>query len=456
MTFDDFQRKRLVNFDGTDTKILSLLFGSDEWRDLSESDLRIKIKESGKESLYNGIRRGLMLLDLQSKGAKLDRAYFAQHGKDLGLSYAWAKMLMILARSPRTWREDWPHPHKLYAAYLMVRFDPRKTTAGEECHYAIAPDLFEKMVAPSAEGWRIVDHDTTQKQIRDYVNRQRLKPGPRGSTPEPMPVPRDWLNQIVQGDCCDLIKLLPDDSISTVITSPPYAMQRSEDYSSVSESEFPGWFASVMKELWPKMKDDGNVIVVIESNVRDGEESRYVNRTIDAVCDLGWNWCQKLVWNKVNPAPVGNNQRPMKLIADILWFSKSKTPYVDLTVCGKPTKRKGKAGSSKHRYGRSSDIGPGIARIKDIFEVNAADVDDVPQHNALMPPELARRLIRTFCPPGGLIVDPFAGAGTTLLVARSLGRPFVGFEIEKRFVDLINDRLLNDARYKVNTSAIGR
>ena len=77
-----------------------------------------------------------------------------------------------------------------------------------------------------------------------------------------------------------------------VFFSPPYADLKGDDYETVSEKDYPFWFAWVMSELWPKLKENGNVVVIIESRVREGSESRYVNHCIDAVCGPE-NWNRK-------------------------------------------------------------------------------------------------------------------------------------------------------------------
>jgi site-specific DNA-methyltransferase (adenine-specific) len=465
MTFDEWEQEGVVRFDEQEIRLRSLRYDSATWASMTDEELKADIKKSAKDNLYNAIRRGLQLLELKARGGELDETYFSRHVEELGLSIKNARRYMILARSPRTWRTDWPKPRSWRAVHEMVKFQPRyKTKKGEEkeeFHYTVRPDVFEAMIRPNAEGFRIVDHDTEQTQIIDYIKRHRLKrhqKGPANDEP-PTPSSETRLGEVHWGDCLDLIKLIPDDSIDVVFTSPPYAMQRSEDYQSVSEKDYPRWFGDVMDALWPKLKENGSVVIIIESRVRDGKESSYVNHTIDVVCDGNparpWNWCQRIIWDKVNAAPVGSSQRAMKTIADVVWFSKSTHPHVDLTACGTPTNRKGNVGSNKHDYGQSNGHETGIARIKDIIAINAADVDrDVP-HTALMPPELARWAIRTFCPPGGTVLDPFAGAGTTLLVARQEKRQFIGIEIEKKYVELIRDRLKNDVRYRVAKTASG-
>jgi len=61
--------------------------------------------------------------------------------------------------------------------------------------------------------------------------------------------------------------------------------------------------------------------------------------------------------------------------------------------------------------------------------------------------ECLYRSSQRFAPAGSVVLDPFAGSGTTCLVAQSLDYDFIGFDIEQKYVDLTNDRLKNDMRY---------
>jgi len=65
----------------------------------------------------------------------------------------------------------------------------------------------------------------------------------------------------------------------------------------------------------------------------------------------------------------------------------------------------------------------------------------IADHPAVMPMTLARRCIKITSRPGDVVLDPYAGSGTTLLVARALGRRWAGIELNPAFVDLIERRL---------------
>ncbi|HYW84781.1 MAG TPA: DNA methyltransferase, partial [Spirochaetia bacterium] len=84
---------------------------------------------------------------------------------------------------------------------------------------------------------------------------------------------------VLHGDCLDLIPTLEDESVSLVVTSPPYAQQRAGHYKGVSEEDYPDFTVNWMSALAPKMTPDGSVFLVIRPHVRDGVLSDYVLKT---------------------------------------------------------------------------------------------------------------------------------------------------------------------------------
>jgi DNA modification methylase len=118
-----------------------------------------------------------------------------------------------------------------------------------------------------------------------------------------------------------------------------------------------------------------------------------------------------------------------------------------LTACGNPSDRLGFFGADRFDSqivkGYSDELKSGIARVTTVFKAHVSEIANDVSHPAMFPPSLARQLVQTFSKPGATILDPFAGSGTTLLEARSLGRNFVGFDIEQKCVDITSERLQN-------------
>jgi len=108
--------------------------------------------------------------------------------------------------------------------------------------------------------------------------------------------------------------------------------------------------------------------------------------------------------------------------------------------------------SSDHKYNNDPSLGGGGSRISKESPLhprgkNPGDVWEVPTepfpdaHFAVFPQRLVARCILFGCPPGGTILDPFLGSGTTAVTTRKLGRRFIGIEINPKYIEMAIKRL---------------
>ena len=249
-------------------------------------------------------------------------------------------------------------------------------------------------------------------------------------------------NTIVEGDCRDLISRLEDGSIGLGLCSPPYGEQRKDKYPSVPEHEYPQFTVDWMAKLWDKLTDDGSVLIVIDPRVKAGVMSDYVRRTEDALCNFGWVQHQTQIWYKRNRGPLGHNGWPRHCWEHILWFSKSRKPFCNATAIGKFTDHLTMNNYAQSKWTKGDKPGKnGIARVTDVLDVPIGGNEKGNDHPAMFPVELAEKLIPTFCPPGGTVLDVFAGSGSTLVAAKKLGHDYYGFDIMPKYCKIARKRL---------------
>ena len=254
------------------------------------------------------------------------------------------------------------------------------------------------------------------------------------------------------GDALNLLPTLPDHSVNLALFSPPYGEQRKHQYGGVPEKEYPAWLVSIMTALKTKLADDGNVLIVIRSSVRNGVVSDYVLRTRLALREDGWKECEELIWRKTDAPPLGHRERPRRTWEHILWFSRTTKPYIDLTATGNHgSDRIGFGGSHRFRGNgnplhteRSTTLRAGVSKIGDVFDVPITHIENGVFHPAMFPAPLAEKLILAFSREGDVVLDPFAGSGQTLLAARNLRRIGIGFDIDAEYVALARKRLRGD------------
>lgn len=262
-------------------------------------------------------------------------------------------------------------------------------------------------------------------------------------------------NKILCGDCIAILPQLDDKSISLVVTSPPYAEQRSKLYTSIPEEDYPAWMTGVLEAMRPKLKDDASVLVVIRTNQDKGEVSDYVMKTRLSIRAAGWKEPEELIWLKNDAPPLGSTIRPRRTWENILWFCKTNKPYIDLKACGNPTKRIGFAGSDRFGQGGTSPIAAkqnremkdGISKVADHFIAYVGEIDRGIMHPAMFPITLAEKLIKTFSRQDDLILDPFMGSGQTGLAVLKINketqsaRKFIGIEMMPEYCEIAIKRL---------------
>lgn len=254
------------------------------------------------------------------------------------------------------------------------------------------------------------------------------------------------MNQIICGDLLEKIPFLPDNSIDLVLTSPPYASQRKNLYKSINEEAYPVWCMDWMGALWHKLSPNGSVLIVIRTHLRQGAISDYVLKSRLLLREQGWIENEELIWFKRDAPPLGSLERPRRCFEQILWFSKSSKPYIDLYACGKETKKTTFAGST--RFGeavvkkKNEFFKTKKSRVTDVFDVPISYIEKGIPHPAMYPTRLCENLILTFSKSGDTILDPFFGSGTTGMAAASLGREFIGIDASAEYCEIAKKRIL--------------
>lgn len=262
---------------------------------------------------------------------------------------------------------------------------------------------------------------------------------------------RVWLFKLIRGmsfiyneDCVKGLENLHqsyNQFVDTVITSPPYAEQRKNQYGGIPEKEYPEWTVEWMSSVGKVLNDKGSVFINIRPHLKNGVISDYVLKTRMALREAGWKENEELIWIKPDAPPLGSIYRPRRSWEHILWFSKANQPYTDVKAGGQESNRIGyennkfEHGGKSHIHAGQNKATKGVARVKDYIEVGTGKVEKGYSHSAMFPPQLVEYLINLSCPKDGFVLDPFLGSGTTVRQAVRMNRGFVGFEIEDDFYE---------------------
>ncbi len=279
---------------------------------------------------------------------------------------------------------------------------------------------------------------------------------------------RTFLNQVLCGDATDVVRTLPAESVDTVITSPPYFQQR--DYGSqlqigqeVSPAGYVERIAELFGELRRVVKPGGSAWVVIGDKYVRGELLGMPWRVCFGIKDAGWILRSDCVWHKPNAMPSSVKSRPTTDHEYIFFFSKSKDYFYDADAIREPhvtfsesSKMKGgrrhfgKRGSTPENGKNGGDNNLHDGRWDQAFHPkgrNKRTVWSIPlskfreAHFAVYPQFLVETCIKATCPAGGVVLDPFSGAGTTALVAKQLCRNYVAIDCVQEYCQMARDRI---------------
>jgi DNA modification methylase len=278
--------------------------------------------------------------------------------------------------------------------------------------------------------------------------------------------------EIQQGDCLDVLKdKAASNSIDLIITSPPYADRRIHTYGGVKPEQYVDWFLPRSAEFLRILKPTGSFVLNIKEKAEEGERHTYVLELILALRKQGWYWTEEYIWHKKNSYPGKWPNRFRDSWERCLHFTKSRKFKMNQESVMVPmgdwanTRLKSLGKNDIVRY--DSQVGSGFGKnIANWAQRSMAYPTNVlhmatecgnKNHSAAFPKALPEWFIKLFTDEGDYVLDPFAGSGTTLEVAKELHRNAIGIEILAEYCELAREKaegrqmmlLQKRAKYKV-------
>jgi site-specific DNA-methyltransferase (adenine-specific)/site-specific DNA-methyltransferase (cytosine-N4-specific) len=130
--------------------------------------------------------------------------------------------------------------------------------------------------------------------------------------------------EIYLGDCKEVLRQIPDNTVDLIITSPPYADQRKNTYGGIHPDKYVEWFLPVTEQLLRVLKPTGTFVLNIKEKVVDAERSTYVLELILAMKKQGWLWTEEFIWHKKNCYPGKWSNRFRDAWERLLQFNKER------------------------------------------------------------------------------------------------------------------------------------
>lgn len=307
------------------------------------------------------------------------------------------------------------------------------------------------------------------------------------------------LNKFICGDAYKILKKLPDNSIDCVVTSPPYWALR--DYGvkgqiGLEESiqDYLNKLLAVFGEIKRVLKPSGTCWVnmgdTYSSPIKGGNYSKLQNNLFDSLqeranfsplktktnvltkslclipsrfalgmMEMGWILRNEIIWHKPNAMPNSAKDRFTVDFEKVFFFVKSQRYFFNQQFeplrNAERLRRRPVNPDNKHKFNYGtpfvSTINPDTfpesqkrilerGRIKRSVWIIATKAYHG-SHFASFPPKIVETPIKAGCPENGIVLDPFMGSGTTAIVAKELGRNFVGIELNSEYVELARERV---------------
>lgn len=295
--------------------------------------------------------------------------------------------------------------------------------------------------------------------------------------------------RIFLGDALEVLKTIPDATVNTCITSPPYFGLR--DYGAEGQiglettvEEYLDRLVLVFREVRRVLRPDGTLWLnmgdsyATKSGAQPPTNTRNKHghtekkappgykvkdlmgipwRLAFALQDDGWYLRDDIIWHKTNAMPEAVKDRPTRAHEYIFLLSASPHYFYDAEIIKEPCGEKGSSstfrGGGVYTMKRSFDNDAtverdshgnvpnetGLRNKRDVWSVATAQLKEA--HYATFPPELIRPCVLAGCPEGGTVLDPFFGSGTTGIVAAQEDRHYIGVEINPQYVELARRRI---------------
>ena len=291
---------------------------------------------------------------------------------------------------------------------------------------------------------------------------------------------RTFVNRILCGEALATLRTVPSELADVVVTSPPYYRQRNyenDDRQLGQEStpeQYVGRLVEILSESRRVLRDTGSLWLVLGDKYLDGRQLGMPWRVALALQEDGWVLRSDIIWHKPNAMPSPVKTRPTTDHEYVFFLTKSKDYFYDADAIrephvtfseksrmrggrnhffrrdGTPEVGKNRGDSNLHNGRWDQAFHPKGRNKRTVWSIALSKFREA--HFAVFPPSLVETCIRAACPPGGMVLDPFLGSGTTAAVACELGREYLGIDCVETYCAMARRRLAKLDRPLLNAS----
>ena len=247
----------------------------------------------------------------------------------------------------------------------------------------------------------------------------------------------DYLDKVTVGDCLAVMSKIEDDSVDVCFADPPFNLEKK--YGSYKDQkpdeQYLDWCRSWLRELVRIAKPSGSIFV---HNI-----PKWLTYFAGILNEIAYfrHW---IAWDAMSN-PLGKTLLPAHY--GILFYTKQangfkfyeiRAPHRRCRVCGSHAKDYGGKKDQMHPFGALvSDVWTDIHRIRHNVRRD--------EHPCQLPIPILERMVLMSTDPGDVILDPFLGTGTTAIAAKTLGRHFVGIDVDPEYAKIACEKIDNAA-----------
>lgn len=272
---------------------------------------------------------------------------------------------------------------------------------------------------------------------------------------ETIVAPNPLVSSIHHGDCLKVLENFPPASVGLIVTSPPYADQRTKNYGGIHPDKYVEWMLPRAEQFLRVLKPTGSFVLNIKEKAIHGERHTYVLELILAMRKQGWLWTEEYIWHKKNCFPGKWPNRFRDAWERCLHFTKSRQFIMNQDAvmvpmgdwAGMRLKSLGKNDVIRYDSQVGNSFAKNIANWKDRDKAYPTNVLHMAtecgnkNHSATFPYALPEWFIKLFTNVGDVVLDPFVGSGTTIEAAHTLHRIAIGIDVQKEYVAMSKTKL---------------
>lgn len=245
----------------------------------------------------------------------------------------------------------------------------------------------------------------------------------------------DYINKIFNEDSLTGMARIPDGTVDLILCDPPYNLGK--DYGNNSDQQtvdnYLLWTEKWIDAALPKLKANGSLYVFLTWKF---------SPEIFVMLKKRMTMMNEIIWDRRVPS-MGGSTRSFTSVHDTVgFFVNRKDYYFDLDSIRIPYDAETKKARSRSIFVGAKWLELGY-NPKDLWSVSRLHREhpERAEHPTQKPLEIIERMVKASCPPGGLVLDPFMGSGTTAVAAKKCGRNYVGFELNSDYCGVIEERI---------------